>query len=73
MQYISDPRDVQGNDDSMDTRKLRLRKANVEYRAAAAKSTGEYRKQQTLQVDTLRNIRVREEPFVDCVVKYWLE
>lgn len=42
------------NEDSMETRRLRLRKANLSFRAAAVKSRKNYRKQQTLRVARLK-------------------
>lgn len=57
----------------METRRLGPRKTNVELRAVAVQSRGDYKKQQALHVVTFRNFRVREELFVDYGTMYSLE
>lgn len=73
MQYINDPRYPPGDDESMATRRLAPRKANVEFKGAAVESTKNYKKQQALQVFTLKNIRVGEKLFVYYDAKYSFE
>lgn len=57
----------------MRTRRLEPREANIEFRAAAAKSRNDCRKPQAILRVTLRHIRVGEEMFVRYGMKYWLE
>lgn len=63
--YISKPRYLPEDNNSMETRRLRPREAGAEFRAAAVRSKKYYRKQQTLQVVTLRSIRVSENLLVE--------
>lgn len=64
-QYVSDRWYLRGDENSKEFRSPRPEKANVEFRAAAVRSTGDYRKEQALQVIPLRNIRVDKELFVE--------
>lgn len=45
------------DEEGIEMKRFRRRKANVEFKAAAEKCTESYRKQQKLQVDTLKTIR----------------
>lgn len=61
----NDPQFLPRDEDGMETRRPRPRKTNVQFRAAAAKSREDYRKQRELQVVTHRKIKVGEKLFVD--------
>lgn len=69
MPYISDSRYLLTDEDSGNIRKKMPEKSNVELKAAAVMSRGDYRKQQELQVVMLRNIGVNEELFQDYGMK----
>lgn len=73
MRYIKDRRYLTGDENSMQTWRLRPKEANVELRAAAVKSTEKYRKQQALQIFTLRNIKVGVELIVEYSIEYSFE
>lgn len=70
MRYITDSRCLPGDEGSLKTWRLRPKETNVEFRPAALKYNKDYRTQQALQVITLRNFKVCEQPFVDCSMKY---
>lgn len=73
MRYINHPRHLPGVDASTDTRKLRPRQATVEFGAAVSICTVDCIKLQGLQMITLRNNRVGEEPFENYSMEYLLE
>lgn len=57
----------------METRRLRQREGNVEFRATALKSREDHKNEQALHVVTLRLVKVGEKLFVNYDIKYWLE
>lgn len=73
MQYISDPQNLPGDENSIKARSLGAKEASIECRAAAVRSYEAHGKQQTLQVFTLRKIRTDEKLSVDSHMKYWLK
>lgn len=60
-QYLIDRRYLPGEKETMDTRRLGPRMANVELGAAAVTYSADYKRLQALQVIRLRNIKVVEE------------
>lgn len=64
MQYNHDPRYLPGDEDSMESRRLKSEEANVQLTVPDGSSGGDYRNRHALQVVTLENIRVGEELFV---------
>lgn len=73
MKYINYPRYLPVDEKSIENRRLRPEETSVQVRDTAVKSRRGYRKQQGLQIVTLRNIRVDEKPSVDYGVKYSIE
>lgn len=65
MHYINDSRYVPEDENRIQTLRLKPKQLSVQVRAAAEKCTDDYRKQETLEVVTLKNIRAGEELFVD--------
>lgn len=64
MRYIDNLRYLADDEDSLQPRTLKPRKAIIESRAAAVRPRKDCRKQQALHVVTLKSIRVGEKVFV---------
>lgn len=73
MQYISDPPYPPREENSMETGKLRPRKAKVDSRTAVVKAREDCGKQQAPQEIALRSIGDGEVLFKDYEMKYSLE
>lgn len=70
--YTEDEQYLSGDGRRMETSTPKPRKANVNFRDVAVKSTKNYRKQETLRVVTLRTTRDSEKLFEDYDKKYRL-
>lgn len=68
--YTNDPWYLPGDEESREFRMLGSRKANATFNFVALKSRADYRRQEKLYLDTLRNIKSREELLVDFGMKY---
>lgn len=62
---MNDPWYLPRDEDSMKPRMLSPREASIKQRAASVQSSGDHRKQQALQIVTLKDIRVFDELLLD--------
>lgn len=73
MRHSNDRLSLTEDEVGLETWKLRTRKENVGFRAAAVKSKINNRMQQGLQVLTLKNLTAEMELFVNYGMRYWLK